>query len=65
LWSARTGAEISPEDAREAVVNVVGFFQVLSGWDQHATGINDGDATDSAVGPDRRQTRTASRTCPN
>jgi len=34
FWSRRTGAEIPPEDARQAVVNIVGFFQLLDEWDQ-------------------------------
>jgi len=59
FWLQRTPVEVSPEDAREAAANAVAFFQVLSDWDQHATEINDSDATCSAVGPDRGQTKTA------
>jgi len=59
FWSRRTGEEISPEDAREAVVNVVGFFQLLNQWDQYATGNNDTGATRYAVGAGHRQIKTA------
>jgi len=65
FWSQRTGEEISPEAAREAMANVVGFFRVLSEWDQHSMELNDSDATCSAGGAGRGQTRTASRTCPD
>ena len=34
FWSAYTEADVSLEDAREAVANAVDFFQVLSEWDK-------------------------------
>jgi len=65
FWSQRTGEEISLEDGREAAANAVSFFQLLSNWDDHATEITESDAQSSPDGPDRRETRTANRTCPN
>ena len=32
FWSQRTGQVLSREDARQIVVNVSGFFQVLEEW---------------------------------
>ena len=32
FWSQRTGQAVSREDARQIVVNVSGFFQVLEEW---------------------------------
>jgi hypothetical protein len=34
FWNERTGQEISPEDARQMVVNVSGFFTVLAEWER-------------------------------
>jgi len=34
FWRGRTGAQVSEEDAREAVRNVTGFFELLARWDQ-------------------------------
>ena len=36
FWEKRTGKDLSREDAREMVVNVSGFFQVLAEWDRKA-----------------------------
>ncbi len=36
FWSQRTKQCVSHEDARQMVVNVVGFFQVLSEWARQA-----------------------------
>ena len=36
FWSQRTKQAVSHEDARQMLVNVVGFFQVLSEWDRQA-----------------------------
>ena len=36
FWGKRTGKDLSREDAREMVVNVSGFFQVLAKWDRKA-----------------------------
>jgi hypothetical protein len=38
FWTKRTGQEISPEDAREMIQNISGFFQVLSEWDKESNG---------------------------
>ena len=47
FWSERTRTEISPEDAREMVANVSGFFQVLGEWNECAVGIHDTPASHS------------------
>ena len=36
FWGKHTGKDLSREDAREMVVNVSGFFQVLAEWDRKA-----------------------------
>jgi hypothetical protein len=36
FWSARTEQEVSREDARQMLVNVSGFFQLLAEWDKEA-----------------------------
>lgn len=37
LWSARTGREVSDDDAREIERNIVGFFQTLLAWERSAS----------------------------
>lgn len=37
LWRTRFNIELTEEDARQAVENVVGFFQVLKEWDERGT----------------------------
>jgi len=32
LWRHRTRGPVSPEDAKEMINNIAGFFQVLSDW---------------------------------
>jgi hypothetical protein len=32
FWRERTGTPLSPEDARQAIENICGFFQVLQDW---------------------------------
>jgi hypothetical protein len=34
FWNERYGIELSREDAKEAVRNIAGFFQVLSEWER-------------------------------
>jgi hypothetical protein len=36
FWSARAKQPFSREDARQMVVNVVGFFEVLAEWERQA-----------------------------
>jgi len=33
FWEGRLGRQISPEDAREMIANVAGYFSLLSEWD--------------------------------
>ena len=37
FWFKRTGQEFSSEDARQMVLNVSGFFQILSEWHRKGT----------------------------
>ena len=32
VWQPRLGRDLSPEDARQIVANVTGFFSVLAEW---------------------------------
>jgi len=32
LWQPRTSRPLTPEDARQMVENVTGFFTILQGW---------------------------------
>ncbi len=36
FWSERTKQEFSREDARQMLVNVSGFFQLLAEWERQA-----------------------------
>ena len=47
FWAGRTGEAISPEDAREAVRNVAGLFDLLARWDA-------GTVSDAASEPEDR-----------
>lgn len=33
FWEGRLGRQISPEEAREMIENVVGFFSLLAEWE--------------------------------
>jgi hypothetical protein len=37
FWSERTRQPLSREDARQMLVNVTGFFQVLAEWERKAS----------------------------
>jgi hypothetical protein len=37
FWSKRTKQPCSREDARQMLVNVTGFFQVLAEWERQAS----------------------------
>ena len=34
FWRRRVGKKFSPDDAKEAIVNISGFLEVLSDWDR-------------------------------
>lgn len=34
FWKKRTDKEFSPEDAKEIINNISGFFQILAEWDR-------------------------------
>ena len=33
FWEGRSGRQVSPEEAREMIENVVGYFSLLAEWD--------------------------------
>ena len=33
FWEGRLGSQVSPEEAREMIENVVGYFSLLSEWE--------------------------------
>jgi hypothetical protein len=37
FWHERTPQPVSREDARQMLVHVVGFFQVLAEWERNAS----------------------------
>ena len=39
FWSRRFGRRLSEEEMREATTNLVGFFEVISGWDRASSTI--------------------------
>ena len=32
FWQARACREVTPEDARQAIANIAGFFETLNRW---------------------------------
>lgn len=35
FWKRHAGFDMSPEDAREAIENLTGFFRLLDQWDRN------------------------------
>jgi hypothetical protein len=52
FWQPRTRRDLKPEDARQMVENVSGFFRVLAEWDADA---RKADATRSQREPSGRR----------
>ena len=36
FWTERTGEPVSEENAREAIRNIAGFFDLLASWEKSA-----------------------------
>jgi hypothetical protein len=46
VWQQRNARRLSPEDAREVINNVVGFFTLLSEWEAAEQNRNGGEANE-------------------
>jgi hypothetical protein len=47
FWQHRTSNKLSPEDARQMIENVAGFFSQLSSWDHQAASQVNGHRRDA------------------
>lgn len=39
FWGKKNGVQMNKEEARQAINNITGFFQILNEWDQNANSI--------------------------
>ena len=56
VWQPRLGRDLSPEDARQIVANVTGFFSVLAEWSRAEMPIPANDAG-KPVASDEKEAR--------